>query len=86
MRHENESIDEKDAYSQVESGERVNEGLSTLSIIFGILASLLLLIKSTIWVIYFAIYAFDGKTNDCYAVYGTPEPLALLSIASTDPN
>ena len=59
----------------------MDEGLSTISVIFGILALLLLLFKSLVWIIYFATYAFDNKMNDCYAVDGVDQPIALLSIS-----
>jgi len=56
-----------------------------VSVIFGILSYILLLIKSVFWTILFATFAFKTDLPNCIAAPGLEEPINLMEQMSQDP-
>lgn len=65
--------------------ERKRETWNTVSVIFGILAYILLLIKSVFWTILFATFAFKTDLPNCVSAPGLQEPINLMEQMSAEP-
>ncbi len=65
--------------------QRKNESWNTVSVVFGILAYILLSIKSVTWTIVFAIFAFKTDLPECIATNGIQQSVNFLEQMSQEP-
>ena len=59
--------------------EAKHEGWHTCSLVIGILAYLLLLIKSLVWSVFFGHFGFTDSFPQCIAANEIEQPLNLLN-------